>query len=148
MTCTQNICNSNSNFTLIALKYPLNKLWFYYDFIYLNFPLVLLNTVSVKWIVQQKILSFRLVIWLFIRTLLMSNCAPIVLLRSAQGTNRPVTSSPSSTVCNRWFYCWRRQTTSSSWSPPQGSSGNVLLILRMLLSTLCLSGHTFFLISS
>lgn len=110
----------------------------------LEISLVFLNTGSVKLIFQQKIISLRLVTWLLIRTLLMSNCAPIVLLCSAQGTNKPVTPSPSSTVYNRWFYCWGRQATSSSWSLLQGSSGNVLPILRMLLSTPCLSGLTFF----
>lgn len=104
----------------------------------LEFSLVLLNAGSVKWIFQQKIISLRLVIWLFIRTLLDESLCTYHLAHSARGTNKPVTSSPSSTVYNRWFYCWRRRKTSSSSSPPRGSSGNVLPNLRMSLSMPCL----------
>lgn len=60
---------------------------------------------------------------------------PAVWLCSVQETKRPVTSCPSTTASSRWSPCWRRPTTSSSWSPPPGSSGSAPPISATWLST-------------
>lgn len=65
------------------------------------------------------------------------------LLCSVRRTSKPGTWCARTTVCSRWFHCWPRWTTSSSWPPPPGPSGSVPSARRTWLSMTGLRALTF-----